>query len=223
MNDTFPAIPTTGLNVYWAPLVIEPVPGGPERFVAAIAAVSATGESGFRTLVDRQRLKAMFGNASAALGGVVDTGIASLQNYLAAHGPGQAGPGTSSLSGWATPLQGVYLGDSHVAYVARFSDVVRASGAPVLGVRWRLPRRGTCGHARTASVGCSGGRCIEETQAATVELAERSRQVAHNGPRHTVHVLRRSFGRECRRPKSAPDGRLPARGPGTPMEPQPSC
>lgn len=123
MNDTFPAIPTTGLNVYWAPLVIEPVPGGPERFVAAIAAVSATGESGFRTLVDRQRLKAMFGNASAALGGVVDTGIASLQNYLAAHGPGQAGPGTSALSGWATPLQGVYLGDSHVAYVARFSDV----------------------------------------------------------------------------------------------------
>lgn len=123
MNDRFPTVPENGLNVYWAPLVIEPVPGGPERFVAAIAAASATGETGFKPLVNRQRLKAMFGSASVALGGVVDTGVASLQNYLTANGPGQAHRKTPVFGGWASPLQGVYLADSHVAYVTRFSDV----------------------------------------------------------------------------------------------------
>ena len=123
MNGAFPTAPPTGLNVYWAPLVIEPVPDGPERFVAAVAAVSETGESGFRPLVNRQRLKAMFGGASVALGGVVDTGIASLQNFLAANGPRQASRHAPDLGGWASPLQGVYLGDSQVMYVSRFGDV----------------------------------------------------------------------------------------------------
>lgn len=123
MNDAFPSVPLTGLNVYWAPLVIEPVPNSPERFVAAIAAVSETGESGFRPLVNRQRLKAMFGSASVALGGVVDTGIASLQSYLATNGPVQAQRRAPALRDWSSPLQGVYLGDSHVTYVSSFGDV----------------------------------------------------------------------------------------------------
>ena len=129
MSGAFPKTPPTGLNVYWAPLVIEPVPDGPERFVAAIAAVSETGESGVRPLVNRQRLKAMFGGASVALGGVVDTGIASLQNFLAANGPQQAKRRVPDLGGWASPLQGVYLGDSRVMHVWRFRDVFgRAAG-----------------------------------------------------------------------------------------------
>lgn len=123
MIDGFPTATANGVNVTWAPLVVEPVPGGPERFVAAIAAVSETGETACRRLVDRRRLRTVFGSASPSLSATADTAVASLGRYLEVNGPTQAGQGVPDLCSWRSPLQGVYLGESRAAYVARFSDV----------------------------------------------------------------------------------------------------
>ena len=122
MNGAFPTVDPNGVTVRWAPLIVKPIPSGPERFVAAIAAFAETGETACRRLVDRRRLRAMFGNDSIGLGAVVDTSLASLDNHLAACVGRQQMHRTQCFD-WTSPLRGVWLGDSSEVYVSKFSDV----------------------------------------------------------------------------------------------------
>ena len=123
MTGAFPNVAPNGLTVYWAPLLIRPIASGPECFVAAIAAVTETGETACRRLVDARRLKAMFGDGFPSLGAVSDASIASLENHLKASAPGQKSCHESQFRSWTSPFQGVRLGEANAACVATFNDV----------------------------------------------------------------------------------------------------
>lgn len=123
MNNGFPTVDPNGFTVYWRPLIVRPIPNGPECFVAAIAAFAETGEVACRRLVDRRRLRAMFGSASVTLGAVVDASLASLENHLRARVGRNATHGHTHFQDWTSPLQGVCLGDLSEAYVSKFGDV----------------------------------------------------------------------------------------------------
>ena len=114
MNDLFPKVDPLAFAVKWAPLLIEPIPHGPERFVAAIAAAADTGESLCLRRLDRSRISALFGDAGPTLAAVVDASVDSLHRHL------EQGNG---LEDWTPAFNGVYIGQVAVAYVTRFRDI----------------------------------------------------------------------------------------------------
>ena len=138
MNDLFPRVDPLAFAVKWAPLLIEPIPHGPERFVAAIAAVAGTGESLCLRRLDGSRVGAMFGDAGPSLAAVVDASVDSLHHHLKQG---------NDLEDWTPAFNGVYIGQVATAYVTRFQDVF-AMAAKVCSA---------------ASNGHHGRRCEEAT------------------------------------------------------------
>ena len=122
MISAFPVPVSDGLNVHWAPLLIHPIADGPECFVAAVVAVSETGEVGCRRLVDGRRLKGLFRDAFPSMGAVVDASVASLDNYFKASAPQRRPTSDLAFQRWRSPFQGVRLGESSTVYVAKFGD-----------------------------------------------------------------------------------------------------
>ncbi|MCE2425410.1 MAG: hypothetical protein J4F45_09975 [Pseudomonadales bacterium] len=114
MTSIFPKIDSNVMAVTWAPLVIRPIPNGPESFVAAIVARSRSGEVGCHSLVDRGRIGALFQNRDGTFGAVVDASVASLRHHLESQ---------IKFEGWSSPFEGVALGSPTLTYVHRFSDV----------------------------------------------------------------------------------------------------
>ena len=114
MASIFPKIDSNAMDVMWAPLIVKPVPNGPESVVAAIVARSRSGEVGCHSLVDRGRINALFQSRAGTLGAVVDASIASLRRHLESQ---------IEFEGWSSPFEGVALGNPTRTYVHRFSDV----------------------------------------------------------------------------------------------------
>ena len=114
MTTVFPAIDPTAMPVAWAPLIVRPIAQGPERFVAAIAARSQSGEAGCYPLMDGRRMRALFPESANTVGAIVDASMASLRRHVSS----QVG-----LDGWSSPFEGVSLGSPSMTYVRRFRDV----------------------------------------------------------------------------------------------------
>lgn len=114
MTSMFPEIDQTAIRVRWAPLIVEPIPLAPERFVAAIVATTSTGEFACHRQLDRRRLKELVGEGAESLAAVIDTSSASLSRHLAQ---------SNDMGDWKSPFEGVYLGSDSLNYVRRFSDI----------------------------------------------------------------------------------------------------
>lgn len=98
MTSMFPEIDQSAIRVRWAPLVVEPIPLAPERFVAAIAATTSTGEFACHRQIDRRRLKDLVGEATDSLAAVIDASLASLSRHLAQ---------SNDMGNWNSPFGGV--------------------------------------------------------------------------------------------------------------------
>ena len=114
MTSIFPKSDSNVVAVRWAPLIIKPIPFGPESCVAAIAAQAQSGEVGCQRLADRRRVSALFQDQADHFGAVIDASLASLQSHL---------KNRIGLDGWSSPFEGVALGRPSTAYVRRFGDV----------------------------------------------------------------------------------------------------
>ena len=110
----FPQVTSSDVRTTWAPLMVEPIIKGPERLVAAVAAISDQGEIGFQRRIDKKRGDALFGSSSRMLGGMIDASLESLNAHLRANG---------QLRGWRNPFVGVYLGEHCVDYVPSFDAI----------------------------------------------------------------------------------------------------
>ena len=135
----FPRIASSDVRTTWAPLIVEPILGGPERVVVAIAAISDNGEVGFQTRVDDRRRNALFGSAARKLGALIDASVESMSAHLNRAG---------ELFGWRSPFPGVYLGEKSVDYVPTFEAIFDLApqlcsalgAAPALSSPVRTPR-----------------------------------------------------------------------------------
>ena len=114
MKSMFPEIDQNAIRVRWAPLVVEPIPLAPERFVAAIVATTSTGEFACHRLLDGRRLKDLVGEGADSLSAVIDVSSASLSRHL--HQ-------SNDLGDWKSPFEGVRLGGDSINYVRRFHDI----------------------------------------------------------------------------------------------------
>lgn len=124
MMSMFPEIDQNAIRVRWAPLVVEPIPLAPERFVAAIVATTSTGEFAFHRQLDRRRLKELVGEGADGLSAVIDVSSASLARHLEQ---------SNEMGDWKSPFDGVYLGGNSINYVRRFNDIF-AIASPLCSV-----------------------------------------------------------------------------------------
>ncbi len=137
MKSMFPEIDRNALRVRWAPLVVEPIPLAPDRFVAAIVAITFSGEFACHRQMDRRRLKELVGEGADSLAAVIDVSSASLARHVAQ---------SNDLSDWKSPFDGVYLGGDSINYVRRFNDIFSIAsplcsvfGKPVVQVGQDVP------------------------------------------------------------------------------------
>ena len=124
MKSMFPEIDQNTIQVRWAPLIVEPIPLAPERFVAAIAATTSTGEFACHRLLNRRRVKELVGEGADSVSAVIDVSLASLDRHF-----GQS----IDIGAWKSPFDGVYLGGDSTNYVHRFHDVF-AIASPLCSV-----------------------------------------------------------------------------------------
>ena len=97
----FPEPDPRAVPVRWAALLVHPIAKGPERFVAAIAAVGPDGEASCRVMAGADRMVELFGEDADHVAGV-DTAVESLSRHLGDGG---------GMADWTSPLESARLGD----------------------------------------------------------------------------------------------------------------
>lgn len=115
--DAFPMAPSG--TFAWAPIFLEPMVGSGERIAFAVAAYCSEQGGFVQRTISEATLQCMYGNQSAAIGGLMAFAVESVQEHFSSGEP---------LENWSSPFAGCMLGPVRTALASSAEQAARMGG-----------------------------------------------------------------------------------------------